>query len=48
MTEIKHFDADTLGFVERDLLVKSAKIYKRQYPAFKLASGRNLPVRIQS
>lgn len=45
---VKHFDADTLGFVERDLLVKSAKIYKRQYPAFKLANGQILPVKIQT
>lgn len=47
LTSVQHFDADTLAFVERDLLVKSAKIYKRQYPAFKLANGQILPIKIQ-
>jgi hypothetical protein len=43
-----HFDADTLAFVGKDLVVQKANAYKKRYAPLKMASGQILPIVIDT
>lgn len=43
-----HFDADTLAFVGRQLVVQRTTAYKKRYAPLKMANGSILPIRIDT
>lgn len=45
---LAHFDESTTLFIEKDLLVKSSKVYQRKNQPLKLANGLILPIVVMS